>query len=68
MTRVKGPVRQLALEGLIGTAGKRIVHGAQRQLDDESETGVRRDRRACSGLGEFLGEYCCGVWLFGAGF
>ena len=40
LARAKGPVRQLALGGLIEAASARIAHSAERQLDGESKTGV----------------------------
>ena len=40
LSRNKGPVRQLALGGLIATASQRIQHSAERQLDDQTKTGV----------------------------
>ena len=33
LSRTKGPIRQLALGGLIEAAAKRIAHSAERQLD-----------------------------------
>ena len=40
LSRNKGPVRQLALGGLIATASQRIQHSAERQLDGQTKTGV----------------------------
>lgn len=40
LARNKGPVRQLALGGLIATASQRIQHSAERQLDGQTKTGV----------------------------
>jgi hypothetical protein len=40
LSRDKGPVRQLALGGLIATASQRIQHSAERQLDGQTKTGV----------------------------
>jgi ANTAR domain-containing protein len=40
LARNRGPVRQLALGGLIGSASQRIEHSAERQLDGQSKTGV----------------------------
>ena len=40
LSRNKGPVRQLALGGLVDTASQRIKHSAARQLDGQSKTGV----------------------------
>ena len=40
LSRDKGPVRQLALGGLIATASRRIMHSAERQLDGQTKTGV----------------------------
>ncbi len=40
LSRAKGPMRQLALGGLIGTASQRIKHSAERQLDGQAKTGV----------------------------
>lgn len=40
LSRTKGPVRQLALGGLIEAAAERIAHSAERQLDGASKTGV----------------------------
>ena len=40
LSRTKGPIRQLALGGLIEAAAKRIAHSAERQLDGASKTGV----------------------------
>ena len=40
LSRTKGPMRQLALGGLIDTANQRIKHSAERQLDGQCKTGV----------------------------
>jgi hypothetical protein len=40
LARNNGPVRQLALGGLIAAANQRIKHSAERQLDGQSKTGV----------------------------
>jgi hypothetical protein len=40
LSRNKGPVRQLALGGLIASASQRIQHSAERQLDGQTKTGV----------------------------
>lgn len=40
LSRDKGPVRQLALGGLIAAASQRITHSAERQLDGQTKTGV----------------------------
>jgi predicted butyrate kinase (DUF1464 family) len=40
LARNKGPVRQLALGGLIDSASQRIKHSAERQLDGQSKTDV----------------------------
>ena len=40
LSRTKGPMRQLALGGLIDTASQRIKHSAERQLDGQTKTGV----------------------------
>jgi len=40
LSRHKGPVRQLALGGLIAAASQRIRHSAERQLDGQTKTGV----------------------------
>ena len=40
LSRTKGPMRQLALGGLIDTARQRIEHSAERQLDGQTKTGV----------------------------
>jgi hypothetical protein len=40
LSRNKGPVRQLALGGLLDLASQRIEHSAERQLDGQSKTGV----------------------------
>lgn len=40
LSRDRGPVRQLALGGLIAAASQRIMHSAERQLDGQTKTGV----------------------------
>jgi predicted butyrate kinase (DUF1464 family) len=40
LTRDTGPVRQIALGGLIDAASQRITHSAERQLDGQCKTGV----------------------------
>lgn len=40
LSRMNGPARRLAFDGLLTTAHHRIAHSAERQLDGESKTGV----------------------------
>jgi ANTAR domain len=40
LSRTKSPQRQLAFGGLLTVAHQRIAHGAVRQLDGQSKTGV----------------------------
>jgi len=40
LARTKGPVRQLALGGLIDSANRRIRHGGSRQLERRNDGGA----------------------------
>lgn len=40
LSRVRGPARRLAFDGLLLTVHQPITHAAERQLDGECKTGV----------------------------